>query len=314
MVNQAFMSWLLESSIPSIGYQAYTQLMGLPEDHPDVIQAKHAIMETDPVPTILGRQTEAGHWKIDKSFYTPKYISSHWSMLLLAELSVEPSDPRFQRGAAHMLNATETKSPSWLQKERPGLACFWGDMLHYVAYAGRFDELQAVIQFLIQEVTTRRGRCNHNGGLPCAWGIVRSLWGLGAIPLTQRTPEITQAIEAGIAFLLDTHSLVEANYPAPENGKIHPLWFDLNFPLFYQVDILFTLRVLADLDALNHPGAQTALDWLEQLRREDGHWHGHNPYRQRTYKQLGDAEEIHRWVSLQAARILQQAGRLELHA
>lgn len=312
MVNQAFMSWLLESTIPTIQYQTYSQLMGLPNNHPDVIQSKQAIMEAGPVPVILGRQTELGHWAVDKSFYTPKYVSSHWSLLLLAELNIEPNDPRFQRGVEHMLNATETKSPSWLKNERPGLACFWGDLLYYAAYAGRADDpcVQSIIQFLIQEVTTRHGVCRYNSDLACAWGVVRNLWGLAALSPSQRTTEVNQAIEAGIAFLLETHTLIEANYPVPNDGKVHPLWFDLNFPLFYQVDILFTLRVLGDLDVLDHPRAQTALDWLEQLRGEDGHWHGHNPYRARTYKQLGSAEDIHRWVSLQAARILQQAGRL----
>jgi hypothetical protein len=104
--------------------------------------------------------------------------------------------------------------------------------------------------------------------------------------------------------------LIEANYPSRENGSINPLWLKLNFPLFYQVDILFTLRVLDELDMLNHPGAQAALDWLEQRGGRNGHWFGSSPFRQRTWHELGDREETERWVSIHASRILQHSKRL----
>ncbi len=107
-------------------------------------------------------------------------------------------------------------------------------------------------------------------------------------------------------FLLDTYRLVDANYPTPDNGKIHSLWTKVSFPLFYQVDILFTLRVLAELDALDRPGAQPALQWLA-AQRQNGRWRGGNPYRARTWRALGDREETDRWVSLYAAGILKQA-------
>jgi hypothetical protein len=132
---------------------------------------------------------------------------------------------------------------------------------------------------------------------------------LAAYPTADRNPELNGAIEQGITFLLDMFDLVRANYPTPDNGKIHPLWFKLNFPLFYQADILFTLRTLADLNALDHPGAQAALDWLENRRGATGRWQGSSPFRRRTWPELGGREETDRWVSLQAALILQKARR-----
>jgi hypothetical protein len=113
-----------------------------------------------------------------------------------------------------------------------------------------------------------------------------------------------------VGFLLDSFRLIEANYPTRDDGGINPIWFKLNFPLFYQADILFTLRVLDELDMLDHPGARAALDWLEQRRGRYGRWPGRSPFRQRTWRELGDREETERWVSLQSTRILQHAGRL----
>ncbi|MEZ4518816.1 MAG: hypothetical protein R3C44_19030 [Chloroflexota bacterium] len=54
-----------------------------------MISAKAALMSEGPVPTIFGKQTEQGDWADEQSYYTPKYVSTHWSMLLLEELAVD---------------------------------------------------------------------------------------------------------------------------------------------------------------------------------------------------------------------------------
>jgi hypothetical protein len=125
------------------------------------------------------------------------------------------------------------------------------------------------------------------------------------LPAEQRSTDITSSIELGLDFLLEQHSLIDADYPFC--GKIHPLWFRLNFPLFYQADILFVLRVLAELGALGRPGAQAALDWLVSRRKANGRWRGSSPFRRRTWGVLADREDTDRWVSLHAAIVLREA-------
>jgi hypothetical protein len=98
------------------------------------------------------------------------------------------------------------------------------------------------------------------------------------------------------------HHLVAADYPTP--GRIHPLWFRLNFPLFYQVDILFVLRVLTELGVADHPGAGAALDWLASRQMRNGRWRGANPYRQRTWSGIADGTDADRWATLHALRVL----------
>jgi hypothetical protein len=107
---------------------------------------------------------------------------------------------------------------------------------------------------------------------------------------------------------LDEYKLEKANYPKPKKGKTHPLWFKLNFPLFYQADIMFVLRILADLGVLDHPGAGKALDWLTKKRGKNGRWRGSSPFRQRTWVVLGDRKETDRWVSLHSASVLSAIG------
>jgi hypothetical protein len=307
-----FADWLLESGIPSIRYHTLTEVLGRPQKDPASVEAFRAIRRIGPVPAILSRQGSTGAWIGERSFYTPKFTSSHWSMMLLEELSLGHCDPCFRRGARHMIEAGSEALRQQLHSRCFEWSCFWGNLLRYsYGTVGRQDHgIENVVNYLTMDLRDGPCRCRHNGGSPCAWGVVRSLWGLEAIPKERRTLTVRTAIHAGADFLLDSYSLVKANYPSGGSRGISSLWFGLNFPLFYQADILFTLRVLGELNLLGASGAKPARDWLESRRKADGRWQGSSPFRRRTWPALGGREETDRWVSLQAFRILKQARRL----
>ncbi len=94
MQDYELVTWLLGAKTPSIRYLALTDLLGYPAEEDRVVEARLALMTSGPVPAILARQTKTGAWSDERSYYTPKYISTHWSMLLLTELSVDGGDPR----------------------------------------------------------------------------------------------------------------------------------------------------------------------------------------------------------------------------
>jgi hypothetical protein len=310
MIESTLTDWLLETQIPSIRYLALTRLQGLAEAHPGVQAARQDMQTGGPIPVILAKQSESGAWRGDKSYYTPKYTSAHWSMLLLAELAADPEDARVKIGAAHMLEATQPGLEQRLEKGVHGWTCLWANILRYTVQAGlaRDARVEALIAALLMDGLRFDWRCPYNHERPCAWGAARTVWGLAALPTELRTPEVQAVLESAVHFLVEEHSLVQADYPTPEGGKVHEVWGRLNFPLFYQADILFVLRALADANALDRPGAQDALGWLAQRRRPDGRWSGASPFRQRTWRAIGDRGETDRWVSLQAATVLKQAG------
>lgn len=301
-------AWLLAARTPSIRYLTLSRLLGLPETGAVLLSARRDMEITGPIPAILARQQADGRWQGDRSYYTPKYRSGHWSMLLLAELAAPPG-PALQSGAAAVLDATGKElAHSLAQTDNGNWSCLWGNMLRYGEQAGLGSDarLARVAQFLEVCGIEAGWRCAWNGGLPCAWGAARSLWGLAAIPPVQRSPRTQQVIENGLRFLFEQYDPLQADYPT--QGKVHAAWSQLSFPLFYQADVLFTLRVAADLGALHRPGVQASLRWLAKQRRSSGRWRGASPFRQRTWASLGDRDETERWVTLQAALVLQAAG------
>ncbi len=307
MMNPDLFQWLLMARTPSIRYLTLHDLLDCSETDAEVQAVRQEMRTSGPIPAILAKQTDAGCWAGERGYYTPKYTSTHWSMLLLAELAADRTDPRLQRGAALMLAATAAELAHAIRTGAHGISCFWGNVLRYALHCGQADapRVRSIVHYLAHDAREADWRCPINDKLPCAWGTVRALWGLAALRPRQHSAEAEATIQDGLAFLLEAGYLMQASYPTP--GRIHPLWFRLNFPLFYQADILFVLRVLSELGALSHPGAQPALAWLAARRRSDGRWRGSSPFRQRTYAALGDAEETDRWVSLQAAIVLRSA-------
>jgi hypothetical protein len=296
-------SWLLDAKTPSIRYLALTTLQGLAEGAPEAAAARDEIPTALPVQAILEAQQPGGFWIAERHFYSPKYRSSHWSMLLLTELMLDPSHPKFQQGANYMLERVfrGAHNDSWLFKN--GVGCFWGNWLCYQLTAGNISDerVQEIIQRTCEDIY-RDGKCKYNNGLPCAWGIVRDLFGLALIPKGKRSRAVQDAIESGIHFLLKKYELLRADYPHEE--KIHPIWSKLSFPLFYQADVLFVLRLMKELGALNNPGAQEPLQWLREKTSKNGRWRGGSPYRSRTWPFLDLEDTVNHWLTLHALQVL----------
>lgn len=311
MQDPGFTQWLLDAQTPSIQYLTLQRLLDRPEWDSELLTAWNAMKTSGPIPAILAGQTRIGSWASERSYYTPKYTSTHWSMLLLSELATDGSDPRMRRGALYMLGETWAELQDRLESGAHGLTCFWANLLRYVLHCNLDDDprLRCVLEALVHDATNADWCCKYNDEQPCAWGVARSLWGFAALPDHLRSFEsVEAAIQSGLTFLLEEHNLEKANYPTLKDGKVHPLWFKLNFPLFYQADIPFVLRTLAELGKLDHPGAAAALNWLRERRKKNGRWRGASPFRGRTWVVLGDRQETDRWASLHAAWVLQEAG------
>ncbi len=300
--NDKTIAWLLQSSTPSIRYLTLTGILGKPENDMEVQTVRLSVAAENPVRHILEKQAPEGYWQYAKHYYSPKYRASHWSMLLLSELGLDPRHPAMQRGAVFMqacfendLRLNKSSETFW--------GCLWGNALRYQLYfQSQSDEFtQVMVDYVVRDLQNL-SRCRYNNQLPCAWGVMRDLYGLALIPDCQRSAQVQAAIQSGLKFMLEDYDLLKADYPHIE--KIHPTWSKLSFPLFYQADALFVLRVAKELNALQTPQAQRGLEWLAEQRHQNGTWSGGSPYRQRTWPILAQDDQINRWITLQALRVL----------
>ena len=294
-------SWLMEFSDPSVRYWTLTRLLDQTEAVADVAETRQAIMEHGPAVEVLSHYAGDGGWEGERGYYTYKYTSTHWQLLLLAELAADGRDERIRAACQRMIDEVyrEDRSTIW--------PCFHGNLvgyLHALGY-GQNERAQQFEAELARAGTTGKWRCNINGDLPCAWGAARALWGFGRIPADERSGAAEEAIGSGIRFL-GRFKLREGNYPS--SGPRHKLWDRLSFPLFYQADVLFILRALADLGRMDaKPTFRKAVTWLEDRCRDDGRWNGASPYGGRMWTQLERRRRPSKWVTWQALYVLKAA-------
>lgn len=134
--------WLLEADNPSVRYFALRELRDQGEDDAEVKQAQEAIMASEPVASILSAQQAEGYWVKPGPGYTPKYTSTVWSLMFLAELGAKGSHPQIQRGCEYLLTHALAKNGAFSVNATPSAAidCLNGNLLHALLWFGYGDD------------------------------------------------------------------------------------------------------------------------------------------------------------------------------
>ena len=293
--------WLLEKRDPAVRAATLRTLLDRPPRDAEVREAQARAMAAPPISTLLRRQRADGRWP-GAHMYTPKYVASHWSNLLLVEYGADPTDPRVRRGARRILEDLDAPEMRWAFPKDHGVSCFAGNVVRYCSAAGYGTDarLEPLVQRLVREARKYDAACFINDEQPCAWGYSRLVWGLAALPEEARTREVERAIRRGAEFIL-SYKMARGDYPT--GTKPSYLWRQLSFPLFYQADVLFGLRALDAAGALEDPRAQPAIAWL--LARQDarGRWGGLAPYAARMPSRV----DASKWVTFHVLGVLKHA-------
>ncbi len=326
VLNDDPLPWLLELETPSVRHMTLQVLLDHPTDDPDVVQAREAAMQSEPISAILVNQHPDGYWVKPGHGYSPKYTSTVWSIIILDQLGADGGDLRIRAGCEYLLSHTATTSggfgfsASGVRRPSPSsvVHCLNGNLLRALIGFGWLDDsrVQQAIDWQARSIsgedfdryyksgTTGPGfACFINGALPCAWGAVKALRGLARIPEDRRDSSVRAAIELGVEFLL---SCDPATAAYPTSSKVSENWFKLGFPSGYAADVLQVCEVLAELGYAKDPRLAQTVDWLLSKQDEAGRWRNQYAY---NHKQWSDIEQQglpSKWVTLRACSVLKQ--------
>ena len=301
--------WLLEEDNPSVRYLALRTIMERPEEHPETVAAKQAIMGTGPVPAILAAQHEDGHWVKPGAGYSPKYTGTVWQIMFLALLGADGTDERVARGCEYLLDHSRAKSGAFsaAQELVPSAAidCLNGNLIHalYRLGWGQDERVQEALHQLCIRVSERHFECTGNGNLPCAWGAVKSLLAFAAVPSKERSGEVKAAIQESADFLL-SRNLAVADYPYRE--RINSNWQKFGFPVSYGSNVLEALRALADLGYGAAPGLTDALKLVLSKQDDQGRWKMETSLNGKMWVDIEKKGQPSKWVTLQVAQMLKR--------
>ena len=146
--------------------------------------------------------------------------------------------------------------------------------------------------------------CGINGTLPCAWGAIKALRGLAAIPPRRRSELVRRAVTAGTELLLSRDPAV-ADYPT--DSKVSPNWFKLGFPSGYVADMLQNLEVLSELGHARDPRLSRAVDLVLSKQDRLGRWRNEHAHNGKTWGDVERQGAPSKWVTLRACRVLKAA-------
>jgi hypothetical protein len=207
--------WLLEAEDPAVRYLALRDLSGCSPTDAELVAARRAAHAQGPIVTILAAMDSAGYWVEPGPGYNPKYRSTVWSLILLAQLGATVAeDARIARACAYLLDHALTAGGQFTASGAPsGTAdCMQGNLSWALLELGYDDpRLEKAMDWMARSVTGEgiapsedrqaavryyAGKCGPtfacgaNNRLPCAWGAVKVMLALGRWPAERRTPVI----------------------------------------------------------------------------------------------------------------------------
>jgi hypothetical protein len=325
-LNADPLPWLLEldDANPGVRLFALRNLLHRSADDAEFAAAQAAVMETGPVPAILDAQEPEGYWLKPGPGYTPKYRSTLWQVLFLAQLGADGQDERVRRAIEYTFAHALTKGGAFSINGRPSTAihCLWGNMVRALLDLGFWgdERLDWAIDRLARSITgdgygpyLKGGvqapgfPCSGNYGLPCAWGAVRALWALSGIPSNARTAAVEDAIEATVDFLL-SYDIARADYPHKE--RINSSWFKFGYPLGYVTDVLLNLEVLIEAGRGDDPRLDEAIELVLSKQDEQGRWKMEYSLNGKMWVDVEQKGQPSKWVTLRAIRMLSRTDRL----
>ena len=318
-LNDDPLPWLLEAENPSVRYWTLRDLLDRDSRDRDVLAAKAAILQSAPVKKILAAQKAEGYWVKPGSGYSPKYKSTDWQVLFLAELGADGTNRLVQRGCEYLLTHAPANHGGFsaYADTRPSGAihCLNGNLIWALVTLGYGDDarVQRAVDWLAGAITGDDFdafnaivpgpgfKCGANMKQPCAWGAVKALRALATVPKTWRSPRVKKATEMATAFLL-SRDLSQADYPY--TARVSGEWFKFGFPLSYTSDVLEALLALAQAGRGSDPRLNNAAALVLSKQDARGRWAMKHSLNGKMWADIEEKGKPSKWVTLRALRVL----------
>ncbi len=317
--------WLLEKEDPGVRYLA---LRDLCHDREGAWKESRRAHTEGPISIILGKMKAGGYWLAPGIGYTPKYTSTIWSIIHLAELGGSiHAEKRIGQACDYLLSQALTAGGQFTLTGAPSgtVDCLQGNLCWaFIVLGCADDRLRKAYDWMARSVTGEdiapvlekdaavryfAGKCGptfacgYNAKRPCAWGAAKVMRAFSVIPEKERNPVCKKAVEQGVNFLFSVDPAT-ADYPSGFSSKPNPNWWKFGFPVFYITDVLQILEVLTALGYGKDRRLKNAAALVEEKRTTDGKWLLEYDYAGKTWVNYGAKKKPNKWVTLRAMRAL----------
>ena len=294
---------------PAIRWQTMRDL--LDADGADIAAERARVAETGWGRRLLDLQDPEGTWA--RAIYSPKWISTTYTLLLLRHLGLAPGNSAALRGCEQIWGKSGVEGWMVLPKSTSrGDTCVAGMFVALAAYFGYEDErIDEVVEWTLGQRLADGGwncRTLRSGASHSSYHT--SITVLEMIAELQANgsedPRLIEAADSGREFFL-THRM----YKSHRTGEVsHPTFTMLSFPPRWHYDVLRGLDYFQSVDAAWDDRLSDAVGLMESKQRKDGFWPVQHKHAGRVWFDMETGRKPSRWNTLRALRVLRWAERV----
>lgn len=304
MTNKETVSWLLDGDI-SIQYQVNRDL--LDTDKP---QLRKKIESEGWGLRLLSCRLPNGHW--GRSFYQPKWISSHYTILDLKNLAISPENKAIQE-TLDLIFKTE-KGPDGgilpIGTVKISDVCVNGMVLNYASYFQvKEDLLQSIIDLLLSQHMSDGGfNCHSNrigavhSSLHTTLSVLEGIFEYKQNGYTYRLNELEKAKSEAEEFIL-MHKLFRSD---KTGNIINPNFLKFYFPMRWYYDILKAMDYFQYAAVKYDARMDDAIEVIKSKRNKDGLWKLPSHHPGQIHFDMEIPGKPSRWNTLRALRVLRK--------
>ncbi len=299
--------WLMDGD-PAIRWQTMRDLEGAPTNQ---WQAEQRRTLTEGWGSqFLALQTPDGMW--GGGIYSPKWISTTYTLLTLCAIGIPRDHPPAQRAVALVLEKElgSTCNDLFLRNLKAYDRCIVGMDLTLAAYFGIRDaRMDAIVENLLSETLPDGGwNCRHPRAKPhhssfhTTFNVLEGLreW-LDTTPEHALRNDVLEAEKRALEFMLE-HRLFKSD----KTGEIiHHNFTMLSYPHRWYYNVLRGLAYFARVNAPREERLQDAIALLISRRHADGTWPVQHKYSGKVFFNMEKVGGPSRWNTLRALRVMQ---------
>jgi hypothetical protein len=301
-------SWLLEGDA-AIRWQTLRDLVGAADS--TVQRERRKVGRAGWGARLLARQDPDGKWasgqSSDGGLYSPKWISTTYTMLLLRDFGLSPTSKQVRKPCALLLDEGLQRDGGinygWRGRSE---TCITGMVLSILTYFDYDDyRLETLADHLLEQQMPDGGwNCRRDLGathssVHTTISVLEGLW-LYELNEGRKVQAVQTAQRRGREFLL-VHRLFRSH----RSGEIiKPVFTRFAFPPRWHYDILRALDYFQAVDAPRDERLAEAIEIVQSTQQSDGRWSLQNQWRGKTYFELEKLGAPSRWNTLRALRVL----------
>lgn len=303
MDTDELFEWLLQGDV-AIKYQAKRDL----KSNDDLLLRKR-ISEEGWGKKFLSKRNENGHW--GQKFYQPKWISSHYTLLDLRNLSISPYNEIISETLNLILENEKGKDGGILPigKDQVCDVCLNGMLLNYASYFKvQESKLKSIIDFILNQkmkdggfnCLMNRNNVKHSS-LHSTLSVLEGITEYEKNGYHYRLTELKLVKVSSIEFILQHHLFL-----SDRTGEIiRKDFLKLTYPDRWKYNILRALDYFQYEGVEWDARMQPAIDYLLKKRNKDGTWNVQAKHPGQVHFEMEKAGKPSRWNTLRALRVLE---------